>query len=220
MSLITSILKGAIGGFAKGGAVGVVTGALGGLAAGAGGGQNIARSLSRQVGCTILQRDANQARAMLAKGINPCTGQPKFGSTPTDVIAGPAPGATPIPVFDTPPAPAPSVAVIGGGGGALEFTTTGLIRNVIVNGRRVSRRKAAQLIKSQGIEVGARALGLSLTQAAQVVLQQASRPRRRRGLTGRQISEARRVIRTINSMQKSLGCTTRRRTTRRAATCR
>lgn len=41
---------------------------------GGNGGPNIARSLSAQVGCTILQKDASAARAQLSRGINPCTG--------------------------------------------------------------------------------------------------------------------------------------------------
>lgn len=193
---------------------------------GGNGGPNIAKSLSKQVGCTIAQKDAVQARAMLKRGIDPCTGQPKGGfSTPTDVLfGGPAPGAVPIPVFDTPTVTGPGGVQVPpsvlAGGSSLEFTTTGLVRNVIVNGRRVSRRNAAAFIRKAGMEVGARGLGLTLQQAATVVLQQSTRPRRRRGISGAQITQAKRVIRTINSMSKALGCTTRRAPVRRKTTCR
>lgn len=225
MSFFGTILKGAIGGFASGGVGGAITGALGGAI---GGGTNIARDLSAQVGCTITQANATQARALIAKGVDPCTGQPvqqfDTGIGPGGISGGlnqisfPQPVGQPIPVFEAGPGGTP--VPVNGTTGALEFTRTGLIRNVIVNGRRVSRKNAAALIRKQGIEIGARALGLNLTQAAQVVLQQSSRPRRRRGITGRQITEARRVMNTINTFGKALGCTTRRAPARRKAACR
>ena len=193
-----------------------------------GGGQNIANDLSQQVGCTIAQSNADEARALIARGIDPCTGQAKTPLQTTFDTGVPdrsvlfptiVPGSQPIPVFEAGPGGVP-VPTNGTTAGALEFTRTGLIRNVIVNGRRVSRKNAAALIRKQGIDIGARALGLSLQQAAQVVLQQSSRPRRRRGITGRQITEARRVMNTINSFGKALGCTTRRAPARRKSTCR
>ena len=234
MSLISSVLTGGIGGFVKGGVGGVIGGALGGLASEFGGDKvNIAKSLSRQVGCTIAQSDANQARALIQKGIDPCTGRAKNPIQTVDTsfdtgvpdrmvlegryaTGGAMPGTQPIPVTG----PGGVQMVTTNGGGALEYTATGLIRNVIVNGRRVSRRNAAAFIRKAGMEVGARGLGITLQQAAMVVLQQSQRPRRRRGISGKQISEAKRVIRTINSMQKSLGCTTRRAPARRKTSCR
>jgi hypothetical protein len=75
------------------------------------------------------------------------------------------------------------------------------------------------LIRQQGMEVGARALGLNIQQAAQVLIQQSQRPRRSRGLSGKQITEARRVINRIKSMSKALGTTTRRAPARKT-TCR
>lgn len=225
MSLIGTVLKGAIGGFSTGGVAGGITGALGGFFGG-NGGPNIANSLSQQVGCTILQADADQARAMLQRGIDPCTGMPKSTAMtafdtgiPAQTInldpgfAGPAPGAQAIPVGGVGMVPIPTM------GGALEFTTTGLIRNVIVNGRRISRRKAAAFIRKFGFDVGARGLGISTQQAAQVVLQQSQRPRRRRGISGAQITQANRVIRTLSNFQKQLACPTRRAPVRRRKTC-
>lgn len=50
---------------------------------GGGNGPNIARSLSAQVGCTILQKDADAARAQLRAGINPCTGARTGGRVQT-----------------------------------------------------------------------------------------------------------------------------------------
>lgn len=192
-----------------------------------GGGPNVANALSKQVGCTIMQSQANQARALLAKGINPCTGEnvnpPSIQGTIYSRYESPAATSQPIPVYDQP------VAGVGPGGvsipaatsGAFEFTTTGLIKNVIVNGRRISRRRAAAFIKKAGVDVGARGLGLTTVQAAQLLMADMTRPRRRRGLSYRQIANARRVYRTVQNMAKSLECkTTRRSYTRRKTTCR
>lgn len=225
-ALLGNILQGGLGGFAKGGVGGILGGALGGAFGGGNGGPNIANTLSKQVGCTILQSDANQARALMAKGINPCTGQnervpgiddPRFTfNQPQQVLQ-------PIPVFDTPTVTGPGgvpMAQRMGSGGALEFTTTGLIRSVIVNGRRISRKNAASFIRKAGMDVGAQGLGISVQQAAMIILQQSSRPRRRKGISGAQITQAKRVINTINSMSKQLGCTTRRAPARRKTSCR
>jgi hypothetical protein len=217
MSLIGTIAKGAIGA-----GIGEFFG---------NGGQNIANQLSKQVGCQILQSDAAGARAQIARGVNPCTGLPTNGARVPGILdprfglpPGAIPGSSPIPVFDAPLVTGPGGAQVPpsvlAGGSALEFTATGLIRNVIVNGRRISRRNAAAFIRKAGMEVGARGLGLTLQQAAQVVLQQSTRPRRRRGISGAQITQAKRVISTIASMSKSLGCTTRRAPARRKPTCR
>jgi len=233
---IQAVLQGAAGGFAKGGVTGILGGALGGFLGGGNGGPNIAKSLSKQVGCTILQSDANQARAMLQRGVNPCTGQNTRVTDSFDTGVGPGglggmlntvginPGAAmPIPVSQAPVVTGPGGTLMAArtGGGALEYTATGLIRNVIVNGRRISRKNAAAFIRKAGMDVGAQGLGISLQQAAMVVLQQSARPRRRRGISGAQITQAKRVINTINSMAKQLGCSTpRRRAPARKSTCR
>ena len=220
MSLIGTVIKGVISGTGYGALASEVLGQVVG-----GGGTNIANNLSKQFGCTIAQSQANQAVALWNKGINPCTGQPRAGTfggnVPLEGIPSTAiPGSEPIPVYG------PGVGVTSGtggtmgAGGALEYTRTGLIRNVIVNGRRVSRRRAASFIKRAGFDIGAQGLGLTMQQAAMVVLHDSSRPRRRRGLSYKQIANARRVYRTVQSMSKSLSCTTRRAPARRKTTCR
>ena len=57
-------------------------------------GPNVARSLSKQVGCTILQKDAPAARSMLNRGVNPCTGRPQSGAARTGRVS--APVAAPV----------------------------------------------------------------------------------------------------------------------------
>jgi len=235
MSALLAAAKGALGGFSAGGIGGAIFGAGAGLFGGGNGGPNIAKSLSQQVGCTIRQSDANNARALIKQGVDPCTMQNiRADSAPNRTDLFPLPGIggpVGVPTMARPPVTVsqqPTVTGPGGtpmmartGGGALEFTATGLIRNVIVNGRRISRKNAAAFIRKAGMDVGAQGLGLSLQQAAMVVLQQSARPRRRKGISGAQITQAKRVINTINSMAKSLGCATpRRRAPARKTSCR
>lgn len=219
MSVWGTILKGA------------VTGAAGsfGLQEIFGGGEpNIAKQLSSRYGCQILQADAPQARALIAKGIDPCSGQQigdmtaSYPSVPRSVLETPVGNGRPVPA---PAGPGGAVAMAAGGG-ALEYTQTGLIRNVITPARRrVSRRKAAAFIRKHGYELSMRAFGLDMTRLAQVVLADANRPRRRKGLSYRQIANARRVYNTVKRMSQQLGTTTTRRApsrsrSRASASCR
>jgi len=213
---------------------GVVGGALGKVFGDEG--PNVAKKLSQEVGCNILQVNASQARALMAKGINPCTNEPYMGG---DIVAGSQPydpGYYPtgyqIPqetrdVLSTPALPAPTgggglMAGASGGTGYLEYTTTGKVRSVVKNGRRVAtRRKAAAFIRKYGFEISASAFGLSMQQLAKIVLDDQMTPRRRRGLSYKQIQQAKRVIRTVKSMSSALGsCTTRRSPARRKTSCR
>lgn len=232
MSLLPTI---SWGGIAKQVAGGIVGGALEDIFGG--GGPNIAKKLSAELGCNIAQANASQARALMAKNINPCTMEPYMGG---DIVAGSEPynppGWTPIgyqipeetrAVLSTPALPGPggnggTMAAYTGGAGYLEFTSTGKVRSVVKNGRRVAtRRKAAAFIRKYGFEMAATAFGLSMQQLAKIVLDDQMTPRRRRGLSYKQIQQAKRVIRTVKSMSSSLGsCTTRRAPARRRTSCR
>ena len=214
-------------------------------------GPNIAKKFSKRVGCTILQKDKAQAQALLARGVNPCTGQATGPSpVPTatqsllgrvttglrtleDVI-GPRPGDL---GFDIPskdilqiPAGAPyvsgSIIPPGGtmsllttamsgagaltrlasGGRGLIRTTTGRISSILLpSGVKYSRRKAASLLKRVGLEVGAAALGITLVEAAELLLADAQAPRRRRGITAANLRNAKRVNCAIRRMHADLG---------------
>lgn len=210
---------------------------LGGIAGGfiedvfGGGGPNVAKKLSQEVGCNILQVNASQARALMAKGINPCTNEPYLGG---DIVAGNEPyqptysnmptgyEVPPMSVVTAPALPAPVGASYSAGGpGYLEYTTTGKVRSIVKNGRRVAtRRKAAAFIRKYGFEISASAFGLSMQQLAKVVLDDQMTPRRRKGLTYRQIASAKRVMRTVDSMSKALNCKTTRTPIRRRTSCR
>lgn len=183
-----------------------------------GGGPNIAKSLSRQVGCTILQADANQARALMAKGINPCTGQNQIIPSTGPVGPRPAELGFPVPSPDVIKIPARPKTIqagmippigggmsaigaiakgagglitrtIGGAGAGLIRTATGRISSIVLaSGQRFSRKNAAALIRKHGLEVGAVALGIGAIEAAEILLADTEAQSRRR--RGRGITAA------------------------------
>lgn len=219
MSLLTTLAKSVIGGYVTGGAAGAGIGAATTIFGGSD--ENIARSLSAQVGCTIPQASAAQARALLAKGIDPCTGQ-----NTRDAGGMPA-GYPTIPrsVLETPVPGASGAGMVGagtalGGGGALEYTKTGLVRSVIVGGKRISRRSAASFIRKHGFQVAASAFGLTMAGLAKIILDESQRPRRRKGLTYKQISQAKNTIARAKSMTRALGLSSTRRSTSRRTSSR
>lgn len=72
-------------------------GSLAGKLFGGGSSENIARGFSKRHGlsCAILDRDKGQAAAMIAKGIDPCTGRAKNPVQTVTVPNIPGAGATP-----------------------------------------------------------------------------------------------------------------------------
>lgn len=83
---------------------------------------------------------------------------------------------------------------------------TGKITAVITAaGKRVSRKNAVKLAKDVGIGVAAATLGISAVELAEMVLDEASKPRRRRGITARDLSNARRVNCAIARYSRDLG---------------
>lgn len=104
----------------------------------------------------------------------------------------------------------------------LVFTTTGVIRGVQTASGFFNRRRMVQLAKTVGLEAAAAALGITVVQLATAVGDEQRRPRRRRGISGRDLATTRRTIRAIKSMACQIGVSTaapRRRATR-AKTCR
>lgn len=265
MSIFSKIAKGVLGGvadFIPGGRF-----LSAGLAlTGSPGGINIANKLSKQVGCTIAQSDANQARALLAKGINPCTGtstrdigipDQTFSvptqTTPVVKTSGPIGQSPPIaPIFNVnlsapfdreaagfglPPGfPTPSLNVLKAPAlprgqamsafGAIPSTGMAAIGQIAGLAGRVAisaanKRKILRVVKAVGIQTAATVLGLELATVAQVV---ANPPRRRRkGITGAQLANAKRVNRAVlcmaNDLKSSCGAPARR-APRRKTTCR
>lgn len=269
MSLFSKIAKAAIGtvaDFVPGGKF-----ISAGLAlTGSPGGVNIANRLSKQVGCTIAQSDANEARALLAKGIDPCTGRSKVPTgIPDTNYRVPTPPAPVIktsgPIGTTPPirqAPAPvfnlnfdreaagfglppgyqipSINVLKtpaqppvvrrgtdmSAYGAIPAAGMAAIGQVASMGARslftaANKRKILRVVREVGIQGAAVALGLAVTDVAQVV---ANPPKRRRkGITGAQLANAKRVNRAVlcmaNDLKSSCGAPARR-TYKRKTTCR
>lgn len=264
MSLFSKIAKGVLGtvaDFVPGGKY-----ISAGLAlTGSPGGVNIAKSLSKQVGCTIAQSDANQARALLAKGINPCTGV-ATGSVgvPTQTVSIPTPPAPAIktsgPIGASPPVgstfnlnfarfdreaagfglppgyPLPSIDVLKtpalprgnqmSAFGAIPSTGMAAIGQIAGLAGRVAisaanKRKIMRVVRAVGIQTAATILGLELATVAQVV---ANPPKRRRkGITGAQLANAKRVNRAVlcmaNDLKSSCGAPARR-TYKRKTSCR
>jgi hypothetical protein len=99
--------------------------------------------------------------------------------------------------------------VIGGGAriiGNLIYSTTGRIRGVMARGGQfLTAKRVYSGAKVLGLAAASGALGVSVDQLAQVVLEQASRPRRRgRGISGRDLRTTRRTTRTIIRMHEQL----------------
>lgn len=246
-------------------------------------GPNIARSLSKQVGFTVLQSDAPAVRARLAAGLDPRTGvrpapgvvtkttggtsigqlfnrvlktavgtavsvpaalsqqeveriinRPAVGSAPPIALPPPVPLPTvakevlqsiakprSIParkmVPPSPPGggkvsllPAAGMAGIGAiarmGGRGLIRTTTGKISKIMLpSGQVFSRKNAASLIRRVGFEAAAVALGITVVEAAELLLADSQTRRRGRGITAAQVRNARRTTRMVCNLARDLG---------------
>lgn len=122
------------------------------------------------------------------------------------------------------PSALPTVMRAGAGVvvGIIRTARGAISRIVLPSGQSFSRKKAAALIKRVGFEAAAIALGITVFEAAEILLAETTGRRRRRGITGAQLASAKRVNCTIKRMAADLGCgikaTPPRR--RRAAACR
>lgn len=201
---------------------------------GFGGGNNVnlARSFSQREGlpCTVRDDQKNLVLSMKARGL---TGQQictaATGGIPTqtweDVIAKKLP---PVPpggvegIFKDVVLPG-IVGAIGGpvsavtttgraiiGAGArrapgVYYTTTGRLSSVVLaSGKSMGTRQIASFIRFVGdIALAASILGISMQDAADVLTR---KRRRRRGISGAQLANAKRVICTVNRMAKDLNC--------------
>jgi len=241
---------------------------------GGNGGPNIARSLSKQVGFTVLQSDAARVRADLARGVDPRTGiqtnpglstrttgigatfsnlltgvvgraLPKVGLSLTDreiddIINRPATGSPP-PIALPPPValPTPSPDVLrtpalprrqpippGGGrvslipsagasaigpiarmaGRGLIRTKTGRISRIMLpSGQVFSRKNAASLIRRVGFEAAAIALGITIVEAAELLLADSQTRRRGKGITAAQLRNAKSTTCRVRTAARVLG---------------
>ncbi|MBI4598007.1 MAG: hypothetical protein HY737_06375 [Candidatus Omnitrophica bacterium] len=99
--------------------------------------------------------------------------------------------------------------------GAIRNAAGRIVGFITSSGRRISPKTAASVAKKIGIEAAAVALGITAFELAEMLFDQAARPRRRRGLSYRDIRTARRVCRTISTMQTQLAACARPRSVRR-----
>lgn len=83
---------------------------------------------------------------------------------------------------------------------------------ITATGQRISTTKAYQLMRAWGPEIAAGAVGMSIADFIAVMFQSGAmtRKRRRRGISGRDIRTASRVVRFVNRMQHQIGCVTHR----------
>lgn len=266
-----------------------------------GGGPNIAKSLSKQVGFEVRQSDAASVRARLAAGLDPRTGIPTtnrvaLAKPPTfnvrslvgglisrigestgfsvpapvsafvakrvseglpsieSIINRPATGRAPpislpplvnLPaasraVLRTPALPrrqmippgggsnvsllSASMASVGAvarlGGRGLMRTTTGRISRIVLpSGQTFSRKNAASLIRRVGFEAAAVALGITLIEAAELLLADSQTRRRGKGITAAQLRNAKSTTCRVRSAARVLGIKSLA-APRRKATCR
>lgn len=226
LAAVPAVLSGIGKATAVGGVVFEGVRQLGGLF-GFGSEQNIARNLSRELGCTIPQDQAAAARSFVAKGVNPCTMQPL---TPQVAALRPEAPKAPKPVITVPPGGNGAMSVQAGimGGGQLVRrgttalagvlrTTTGRISSIVLpSGAKFTRKRAAALIRRFGPEVAAAALGIGIIEAAEILLTE-SKTRRRRGITAAQVRNARRTACMVSKLARDLNV---KPAPRRTSTCR
>lgn len=192
------------------GKLGQLAGAFGGVFGGSSE-PNVAKALSQRYGCRILQSSAPAARQLIAAGINPCTKQPIPGGAQTVTVP---PGFGPaMPRANMSRREAGELIVRGGQAvgraimgstGVVNRTATGRISSVMLGNRRVSRRDIASLLRRIGdIATGAAIVGISLQDAADIVI--SSSKRRRRGITAAQVRNARRTACMVSRLARDLG---------------
>ena len=84
-------------------------------------------------------------------------------------------------------------------------TSTGKITGFMVGGRRISRKAAVKLAREVGIGTAAATLGIGAVELAQAIMDESTTRRRRRGITARDLSNARRVNCKIARYARDLG---------------
>lgn len=124
---------------------------------------------------------------------------PSFGPTVM-------PGAGGVPAGGFIRALGGAVGGIARGVVGLVRTATGKIRGVILqSGKFISRRNAVALAKRVGLDAAAVTLGISALELSEMVMDEVSRRRRRRGITARDLSTARRVNRQLACFARQVG---------------
>ena len=106
------------------------------------------------------------------------------------------------------------------GVGPVFSKATGKILSVILpTGQKINKKGMVKMAKEVGLTAAATALGLSVAQLAQVVVDESTKTRRGKGVTAAQLRVTRSTTRRVVGMCKSLGYNvTRGTTTRRRST--
>ena len=146
----------------------------------------------------------------------PVTASAPYGFSPytpmSSLVAGGYPSALPTRAL------APLGGAIARGGGSIARGI--LLKASSYLGRRVTAKQAVALARRVGVEAAAVALGISAVELLQLVATSTMVTRRRRGITGRQIANARSTIRRMTSfmtrVQEACAPAMRRSSSRRA----
>jgi hypothetical protein len=160
---------------------------------------------------------SRQPRISVQSAAAPSPPSPYYA--PMMLAAGPVPGMSSVPARI-------GGAIVGTGvvGAARMAARAVAARVAAYVGRRVTAQQAMALVRRIGPEAAAAALGLTAVELAQWLMQSnALKGRRRRGITGRQISNARSTIRRVTGfmaqIQSACGPATRRRSRSHRAGC-
>ena len=109
-------------------------------------------------------------------------------------------------------------ALTRGGVGLIRTATGRISRILLPSGAAVSKRDAAALIRRVGFEAAAVALGITVFEAAELLLQESARKRRGKGITAAQVRNARRTTCMVARLARDLGV--KAAPVRRKRTCR
>lgn len=101
---------------------------------------------------------------------------------------------------------------IGGAVGVLRSAAGRILGFVLPSGKRVTRKAAVAMAKQFGLVAAASALGASVEDLAQAVLEEEAKPRRRRGISAREMSVTTRTMGKVERMHRKIAQAARRHT--------
>lgn len=189
-----------------------VGGALAGVGAVFGGGGtttgnvNLARNFSARCGISppVLSSVATQAMNQFPGDFaSQCTFA-RTGAPPLPQIPLPPPPRGGAMDFLIPPAAAATVGRVGTIAGIIRGASGKILRVALPTGQTVSRKNAVAMARRVGIELAAATLGITAFEMAQMILDEQTTRRRRRGITDRDLRNARRVACRVSRMARDL----------------
>lgn len=98
-----------------------------------------------------------------------------------------------------------AIARMGGGRGLIRTTTGRISRIMLPSGQVFSRKNAAALIRRVGFEAAAIALGITVIEAAELLLTDSQTRRRGKGITAAQLRNAKSTTCRVRNAARTLG---------------